>query len=170
MIRSNCGFNSDQTLKVWISFCVYLQRQLPTGNGQEKIWSVCTVWCLKVQSVNYNISALINLKLHYCIALFVATGKRHLLFISWSSSLSITKDQELQQPDFSIAIWSAHTCNTQLGPSDKAARELWMSLPASTSYPNNAICVKVQRSISAVQAVKWHNSCQVMFPQRSEWK
>lgn len=84
--------------------------------------------------------------------------------LSESLSLSITKDQELQQPDFSIAIWPVHAGNTQLGPSDKATRELWMSLPTSTSYLNNAVCVKVQRSISAVVDVKWHNGCQVIFP------
>lgn len=93
------------------------------------------------------------------------------LFISWSTeSLSTTKGQELQQPDFSIAIWSVHTGNTQLEPSDKATCELWMSLPTSTSYLNDAVCAKVQRSRSAVGDVKWHNGCQVIFPQRSTTK
>lgn len=34
-------------------------------------------------------------------------------------------DQELQQPDFSIAVRSVHGGNSQLEPSDKAACELW---------------------------------------------
>lgn len=64
-------------------------------------------------------------------------------FMIWGLfSLSITKDQELQQPDFSIAIWSVHTGNTQLGASDKETCEVWMSFPTSASELNNAVCVK----------------------------
>ena len=40
--------------------------------------------------------------------------------LSEKLSLSVTKAQELQQPHFSIAIWSVQAGNTQLRPSDKA--------------------------------------------------
>ena len=120
-----------------------------------------TVWCLKVPSVNCNISGLIKLKLIWLnenVNIFVVdcqaensdyeltlSNKRFLFACTWIFhyplleafghrsaskvfvcfiilrqlseilSLSITKDQELQQPHFSIAIWSVRTRNTQLG-------------------------------------------------------
>lgn len=74
-------------------------------------------------------------------------------------SLSITRNQELQQPDFYIAIWSVHRGINQLGPPDKATCELQMSFSTNTSYLNNPFSVKAGRSIS--------ECCQDIFPERS---
>lgn len=111
-----------------------------------------------VMGLSTNTKSKIALQLQCWIYIFYWPWLKRLLLMPWSvekTSLSITKDQELQQSDFSIAIGSVHTGNTQLGPSDKATCELWMSLPTSTSYLNNAVCV-VSTEIS-----KWCRGCEM---------